>query len=110
MLLYVKAEEKEVKKQVSKIDNETVAELVSEYSINMYRLSDGILHSKSDAEDAVSEAVLKAYENLKSLKKTESFKAWIMQITVNEARRIYRRSQKEIPADQIGRASCRERV
>ncbi len=85
---------------MSKIDNETFAKLVREYSINMYRLSYGILHSKSDAEDAVSEAVLKAYENLKSLKKPESFKAWIMQITVNEARRIYRRAQKEIPADQ----------
>ncbi len=59
---------------MSKIDNETFAKLVREYSINMYRLSYGILHSKSDAEDAVSEAILKAYENLKSLKKRKALR------------------------------------
>lgn len=81
------------------MDNETFARLVNEYSLNMYRLSYGILRCGADAEDAVSEAVLKAYENLKALKKPESFKAWIMQITANEARRIYRRMQKTVTAD-----------
>ncbi len=85
---------------MSTIDNETFAGLIKEYSLNMYRLSYGILRSGTDAEDAVSEAILKAYENLKTLKKPESFKAWIMQITANEARRIYRRSRKEFAAEQ----------
>lgn len=82
------------------IDNETFVNLIREYSLNMYRLSYGILRSGADAEDAVSEAVLKAYENLKALKKPECFKAWIMQITANEARRLYRRSQKTVFVNQ----------
>ena len=83
------------------IDQKTFSSLINEYSVNMYRLSYGILHSGADAEDAVSEAVLKAYENLNTLRKPESFKAWIMQITVNEARKIYRRSQKHICIEQV---------
>lgn len=83
------------------IDQKTFSSLIKEYSVNMYRLSYGILHSGADAEDAVSEAVLKAYENLNTLRKPESFKAWIMQITVNEARKIYRRSQKHTCIEHV---------
>lgn len=86
---------------VTVMDKETFVKLINEYSINMYRISYGILHSGADAEDAVSEAVLRAYENLHTLKKTESFKSWIMQITVNEARKIYRKSQKITPIEQV---------
>lgn len=76
------------------IDDETFTRLIREYSPNMYRLSFGILHSGADAEDAVSEAILKAYENLGTLRKPERFRAWIMQITANEARKIYRKNMR----------------
>ena len=75
-------------------DNETFTTLIRQYSPAMYRLSYGILHSRADAEDAVGEAVLKAYENLNTLKKPERFKSWIMQITANEAKMIYRKKQR----------------
>ena len=67
----------------------------------MYRLSYGILRSRADAEDAVSEAVLKAWENLDRLKNPESFKAWIMQITANEARKLYRHAQRVSCAESL---------
>lgn len=76
------------------MDHETFTTLVRQYTPNMYRLSYGMLRSGADAEDAVSEAVLKAWENLEKLKKPECFKAWIMQITANEARKIYRHTRK----------------
>ncbi|MCM1136615.1 MAG: sigma-70 family RNA polymerase sigma factor [Clostridium sp.] len=83
------------------IDNETFCELIKKYSPNMYRLSCGILRSSADAEDAVSEAVLKAYENLSSLRKPERFQAWIMQITANEARKIYRKKMRTTCAEDM---------
>ncbi len=76
------------------MDHETFTTLVRQYTPNMYRLSYGMLRSGADAEDAVSEAVLKAWENLEKLKKPECFKAWIMQITANEARKVYRHTRK----------------
>lgn len=60
----------------------------------MYRLALGILHKEADAQDIVSESVIRAYENIGSLKNIAKFKPWIMQIVVNEARGIYRKSKR----------------
>lgn len=46
------------------MDNETFGRLVREFAPGMYRLALGMLRSGADAEDAVSEAVLRAYEKL----------------------------------------------
>ena len=54
----------------------------------MYRLAYSILNNSTDAEDAVSEAVLHAYEKLRTLRDPDSFKNWILQITANEAEKI----------------------
>ena len=82
-------------------DNETFAELIRQYSPALYRISYGILHSEADAEDAVGEAILKAYENLSSLRKPDCFKSWIMQITANEAKMIYRKKQRTSCVESI---------
>lgn len=86
---------------MSAIDKETFAKLIWEYTPNLYRLAFGILHNREDAEDAVSESVLKAYEKLHTLRKKESFRPWIMQITANEAKRIYGRNKKSAPVENM---------
>lgn len=83
------------------IDDEKFVELIQEYTANMYRLALGILHNPSDAEDAVAETVLKAYEKIHTLRRAESFKAWLMQIAANEARRVYAKSKRTAPVDDI---------
>lgn len=86
---------------MSAIDRETFSNLIREYTPNLYRLAFGILHNREDAQDAVSESVLKAYEKLHTLRKTESFRPWMMQITANEAKRIYARNRKNVPVEAI---------
>lgn len=76
------------------LSNQEFIDLINQYKQGMYRLALSMLYQQADAEDAVSEAVLKAYENKSSLRKPERFKAWIMQITANEARRIYHKSKR----------------
>lgn len=83
------------------IDDEKFVELVKEYTPNLYRLALGILHNPSDAEDAVAETVLKAYEKINTLRKAESFRAWIMQIAANEARRVYAKSKRTEPVEDM---------
>ena len=51
---------------------------------DMYRLAYYYLGNAQDAEDAVSETVLKAYEKFTSLRKKEAFKSWIFKILVNQ--------------------------
>lgn len=64
------------------------------YTLHMYRLAYSILNNSMDAEDAVSEAVLHAYEKLRTLRDPDNFKNWILQITANEAKKIYRQNKR----------------
>ncbi len=86
---------------MSAIDNETFSGLIREYTPALYRLAYGILSNREDAEDVVSESVLKAYEKLHTLRKAECFRAWIMQIAVNEARRVYGRRKRYAAVEDV---------
>ncbi len=86
---------------MSAIDNETFSGLIREYTPALYRLAYGILYNREDAEDVVSESVLKAYEKLHTLRNADCFRAWIMQIAVNEARRAYGRRKRYAAVEAV---------
>ena len=65
------------------------------YYKDLYRFALCYLKNADAAEDAVSSAVLTAYEKLPGLKKEASFKSWLFQITANECRQSFRK-QKEV--------------
>lgn len=90
---------------MNQIDKQKFTELILANKTAMYRLAYGILRSKADAEDAVSETVLKAYEHLGDLKKPELFKSWIMQIVSNVSKTMLRRNSRVSLTDDI---SCFE--
>lgn len=71
------------------------SEQVTEAAPSMYRLARGILRNDADAEDAVQEAVLKAWENLGSLRDAGKFRPWMMAIVVNSAKQSWRRRGRE---------------
>lgn len=77
-----------------RISKEKFADLIRENKLPMYRLSYGILRNETDAEDAVGEAVIKAYEHLDSLREPEKFRQWIMMITANEAKHLFQKRKK----------------
>lgn len=58
---------------------------------DLYRLAYYYLGNSQDAEDVVSETVLKAYEKFTSLRKKEAFKSWIFKILVNECMSFLRK-------------------
>lgn len=66
------------------IGKEQFCELIRIQQVSMYRYALGILKNPADAEDAVGEAILKAYARLAQLKNPDRFKAWSMSILVNE--------------------------
>ena len=53
---------------------------------DLYRLAYYYLGNPQDAEDAVGETVLKAYEKFAFLRKEEAFRAWIFAILVNQCK------------------------
>ncbi|GAC1640717.1 MAG: hypothetical protein NVS9B11_07540 [Candidatus Dormibacteraceae bacterium] len=55
-----------------------------------YRLAVGMLRSDSDAEDAVQEAVFKAWKHFGRFRKDAELKPWLFTIVANECRRQQR--------------------
>lgn len=86
---------------MSVTERDTFVRNIREYAPNMYRLALAMLHNREDAQDAVSEAVLKAYEKLHTLRSADRFRPWIMQITANEARKIYGRNKRVTPMEDL---------
>ena len=75
------------------------AALVTEYSRAMYRAARSLLPSDADAEDAVGEAVLLAWQAFPRLRDQSAARAWLVKITVTCARAQRRRA---------GRVTCLE--
>jgi RNA polymerase sigma-70 factor (ECF subfamily) len=85
---------KEEEKWLNKLNKDEFADLVIKNQISMYRLAMSILKNTTDAEDAVSESILIAYKHLSSLKKPDSFKAWIMTILSNVSKNMLKKREK----------------
>lgn len=62
----------------------------------MYRVSKAICFCESDCEDAVQNAILKAYEKLDSLRNEKYFRTWITRILINECYRVNKLKRREM--------------
>ena len=80
--------------QAKQGDTHAFALLYEKYYKDLYRFALCYLKNTAQAEDAVSQAVLKAYEKLPNLRKETSFKSWIFQITANECRMLLRNTSE----------------
>lgn len=63
-------------------------------------IAGAILRNEMDAEDAVSNAILRGCENLEQLRDVEKFRSWMLTITRNEAIKI-KRKRFALPGDEI---------
>ena len=66
-----------------KCDTKTFAQMYETVYKDLYRFALCMMRNPQDAEDAVSDAVVAAYENIGKLKKEDSFKSWIFTILSN---------------------------
>lgn len=57
--------------------------LVMEHSRSMYRVARALLPGDADAQDAVGEAVLLAWQSFERLRRPEAARGWLLKITVN---------------------------
>ena len=87
-------------KRAKRGDKEAFCNLIRINKIALYRVAKSILNNEDDIEDAVSEAVLKAYKNIKTLKHEEFFKTWVIRIVINESNNLYKKRIKEISVDK----------
>jgi RNA polymerase sigma-70 factor (ECF subfamily) len=69
------------------------SELFQEHEAQAYRLALTILRHEQDAQDAVQDAFLRVFENIKRFEGNSSFKTWFTRIVVNICRDRIRRNK-----------------
>jgi RNA polymerase sigma-70 factor (ECF subfamily) len=68
---------------------------------NMMRVAVGILRNGIEAEDAVSDAIFKAYQQSEQLREKRHFKTWLTKIVVRCCYDVMRRHRNEILTDDF---------
>lgn len=69
--------------------------LVDKYKDVSFSLACSILSNEQDAEDALQESFIKAYNGLKRFKHSSSFSTWLYKIVVNTCMTKYQKQSKE---------------
>lgn len=69
-------------------------ELVRRHSHSMIRVADQVTRNLDDAQEAVQEAFLKAYQNLRQFRGRSKFSTWMTRIALNESIEILRKQKR----------------
>ena len=67
----------------------------------LYRVSTTILPQLCDREDAVQEAIEKAWRRRGKLRDDRAMRAWVIRILINECYALLRRRKRETPTDTL---------
>ncbi|MBE6821270.1 MAG: sigma-70 family RNA polymerase sigma factor [Ruminococcaceae bacterium] len=76
-------------------DADAFGELYELYYKEMYCYACCVTGSESLAQDAVSDAVLSAFSQIKSLKNSKAFKGWLFRILCAACKRYYTENEKK---------------
>ncbi|HEX4003176.1 MAG TPA: sigma-70 family RNA polymerase sigma factor [Candidatus Acidoferrales bacterium] len=88
-------EESILVEQAREGDREAFAELVRPQMSKAYRVALRITGNKEDAEDAIQQALLKAYAHIDQFHSKSRFSTWLLRITINEALGKLRKQRAE---------------
>src|SRR6202043_2807618 len=77
-------------------------QLVGRYDRKLLRIAQHVTHNREDAQDAVQEAFLKAFQHLAQFTEDSQFSTWLIRITVNQSLMKLRkqRSVREVSLDE----------
>ena len=82
------------------IDKQCFSDQVMTLLPALHRIAQGILQNEAEAQDAVQQALLKAWER-RSQARENSFRAWVSAIVVNQSRDMLRARKRMTPVETI---------
>ena len=85
---------------------ERFAALAREHGRAMFRAARAVLDSDADAQDAVGEALLRAWQSFDRLRDPAAAKPWLLKIAVNCARAQLRRARPVLPLEEAAGAAA----
>ena len=80
---------------------EPFSAVVARHRNSLFRAARAVLDSDADAEDAVGEAVLRAWQSWDRLRTTEAARAWLLKIVVNCAYEQRRKGSRVTYTDDL---------
>lgn len=83
------------------ISRDAFAQEVRELTDAAFAVTYLILGNSADSEDAMSAAILRAFENRGKLRKRESFRAWFLQILRHEAYDLLKKRRRLTPVEEL---------
>lgn len=91
----------ELVRKAKEKDIDAFTQLYQQIYKELYRFALYTLGNEQDAEDAVSDSVMAAFEQISKLRKEESFKSWIFQILANRCKRKKKEYlQQNVPLEE----------
>ncbi len=93
-----------------KCDEETFVRMYGIIYHDLYRFALCIMRNPHDAEDAVSEAVINAYEHIASLRSGDAFRSWMFAILANVCKKKLRILARETGWEHISDAYAQEKA
>ena len=97
---YQKSAEAVLIRRAKRGDVKAFSELYSRIYVELYKFALYTLKHPQEAEDAVSDTVVTAYEKISSLKKEESFRSWIFTILSNHCKNQFRKRAQTHELDE----------
>lgn len=83
------------------MDRGSFAAEIEACSEMMFRVAWSILRNRTDVQDALQDAALKAWEKRNSLRKEQYFRTWITRILINVCYDIQRKHRPVVPLEKI---------
>ena len=97
------ANEREVYRAAIHGDREAFEMIIRSQSRPLFAIAYGILQNREEAEDAVQDALVKAWKSRWRVRDPEKFPAWLCMIARHRARDVFRR-RRPLPSDLEGAA------
>ena len=82
-------------------DSAAFEELVRRYNSILFRIAQRVTRNREDAQDAVQDAFLNAFQKLSTFQENSAFSTWLIRITINESLTKLRkqRAKRELSMD-----------
>lgn len=82
-------------RKAKKNDKESFCTLIEMIKNDLYLIAKTRLKNEDDISDAIQDTIINCYNNIKFLRKENSFKSWAIKILINNCNKIYKKNSKE---------------
>lgn len=88
-------------KRAQKGDADAFVKLIEQNKTAMFKTAKSYLKNDEDVADAMSETVLRAFENIGSLHHPEFFKTWLIRILINQCKAILLKQKRYVLSEEM---------